>query len=719
MIMKFKTSIRSSLLLGMIAALLVTLVWTPSPASAAEELVKSIRYENTGPVSIIVDHTKEQLKLLADVEGVNMEKDVTDDATWTSSNAAAIKVEKGLLTPLTKGTSRITAKYKGFSVTLEASADYLYKEIKLSEEDEMELDLGSSNITIDAIAVNQDGTTKDITEEATWSSSSSSVATVDKGELTLIGEGTATITVKYKGLSDSVKIRVSSPYNGLKITHNGLELTVGGESLTLTALGELKDSEAVENLTEKVEWTSSNANIVKVEKGRLTPVGAGIADITAKYLGMTAEVQVISRLPYRALLLSQKGNLNLFPASAPVPVSALVVNLDASRLNITNQAEWSTSNPFAVSVSQGVVTAKDLGEATVTVKYMGLTNRFQVKVFPIFTEVKLEQSEISLFTNEVKNLPKALGTTLAEESFDYSGIAEWTTDNSEIAKVEAGKLVAGKSGTATLKARINGRELPLVVTVKEKVLMLEASTRQYSLVAGDESELPVVKAIMEDGSIETVTEKVEWKTSSPALLVKSTGMKALISGKATLTGTYLNKTLTIPVTIEQKLVKLDYEPATLELNPNQSKTIRVTGTFADEKKVSLASKMEWTTSNDHVASIKGSSVKAGALGTAVVKGRYQDKEVSIIVNVVPKLLRLELSNTSLQMNSGAAATVSLFAVYSNGEVKEVTDQAVWTSSAVLIAKASNGKIAAVKKGSASIKATYNGKSATVRVKVIK
>ena len=96
-----------------------------------------------------------------------------------------------------------------------------------------------------------------------WSSSNSSVASVDKnGKVTAKTKGTATITAKVDDVSASCKVTVNEPAK-TTIKLNKTKVTLGaGEPCTL---------KATVSPSQKVTWTSSNPKLVKVDSnGKLT-----------------------------------------------------------------------------------------------------------------------------------------------------------------------------------------------------------------------------------------------------------------------------------------------------------------------------------------------------------------------------------------------------------------------------------------------------------------
>lgn len=687
------------------------------PAAAADVVV-SLELEDEGPVHLYVGHDTAQLKALATLQGVSVPKDVTSAAVWASTSSSIVKVDKGKLTPVGAGTAKVTAKYEGQTVAVDVRVDYLYEAIRLSTDSAVTIDLQDETIKLTASAEEADGTLFDITDAAVWSTSDSSVATVIGGEVRLLKKGKATITAKYKGLSGSVTYTVNSPYESIQIVsgHDDYDFVVGQTDVKLEAIAELV-SGSLENISEQAEWTSSNPSAVAVENGRLTFKAQGIADITVTRFGHSDKINVISRLPYQALLLTPSTSQYLFVSDEPLELKVEVANDFESRTNVTALAEWKTSDPLVVSVDKGVVKPRSVGKATVTATYRGMTKTVQVTVMPVVNGLHLDETKLTMFKGEVASLPDVYGEDLNGVEYSFADIAEWESSNEDIVKIENGKLKAGVPGTATVTMRIRDETGAIAVTVKEKALALLPSAWEYSLVSGESDALPTVRALLEDGSEFDITSEIKWETSTPNLLLTGGTMRGLLSAKATLTGTYLNKKIAIPVTIVDKMTNVVVDPGTIELNPKRSKSIKVTGVNAAGKTVTLTRDVTWTSSNPDVATISGTSVRAVAPGSAVLTAVFQGQALQVQVKVVPKLQRVLLTEKSISLKQGQSQSFTLTAYYEDGTTRDVTSQATWTTSNVTIATVVNGKVTAVKKGSSTVKAKFENKSASLRVTV--
>lgn len=688
----------------------------PTSVFAASGDVTSIEFDtNESKIYLTVNETTEQLRVLANIEGSSTKKDVTNESTWTSSNTRIVKVDGGLILPLEKGTARITAKYKGAIKTIDVDVKFAIDDFKLDQPDKVEHKLGTEGLTVKALA---DGT-NDVTTEAKWTTSDDSVVKVSKGELTLVGLGTATITAEYKGLKASYSVKVVAPYQKLSIVPGeDQELLVGDAPVELKVFAKQSETDPGTDVTDKVELKSSNTSVATIEDGKLKPVALGKSTISVGYLGSTAKLDVYVRNPYEALILDQTDfvkNPVLFMNDS-ITVKAKVRNAASQSVDVTG--EWTFSNPLAVSVNGGVITARASGTSTIKVSYLGISKEFTVKVHPTVTKFETADKEVDVLKGESKSFPKITGTLLDDEKEDFSSAVTWTSSDEKVVTTEDGKIKAIEAGTATITGKIGSREVATVpVTVNEKVLVLLSDVEEYQLVMGRSIALPKVNAVLEDGEEKDVTSLVEWSLTGSAAVIKDGTLKGLTKGSTSLKGTYLNKDIKIPVVVEQEVVKIVVEPENIELNIKKSKSIKVTGYYSNGKTVSLSSKMNWSSSESSIVTVSKTSVKAVAEGTATITGSYQGKEVKVKVNVVPKLTKLTASDKKLDLKPGDVKTVTVTAEFDTGAKTSVGDSAVWTTSNSSVAKVTNGRIEAISKGTARIKGQYNSKTVTITVSI--
>ncbi len=303
-----------------------------------------------------------------------------DDARATVTYSTASNVvevsEDGEITPLKAGRAIVTATtHNGKKATATIVVTDTYAPSKISFEKSAE------TVFVDQSPITLSPTLYPDTARAklTWTSSNKKVATVDEdGIVTLLSEGTATITVKtHNSKSASVKLTVSDPTLPVKLTlinaDTGAELpakfswddTVDG-SLNLGTMAAAKGGDGYDADTGDIKWTSSAASVASIDQnGIVTYKKNGTVRFTAKTtrgsVSATVTVTFTKYIAVESITISATsltmlvgGTLQLIPSSLPVG------SLPCATLS------YSSSDESVVTVSSaGKLTAVGAGYATI------------------------------------------------------------------------------------------------------------------------------------------------------------------------------------------------------------------------------------------------------------------------------------------------------------------------------------------------------------------
>ena len=166
----------------------------------------------------------------------------------------------------------------------------------------------------------------------------------------------------------------------------------------------------------------------------------------------------------------------------------------------------------------------------------------------------------------------------------------------------------------------------------------------------------------------------------------------------------------IPVVIE--LASLNIKESDFTLAKGSSKTLTVEGTPAaafDKDAV------VWTSSNKNVATVENGEVKAVGVGTATITASLAGKSDTVKVTVDNPLTGITLDQTTLALEKNQSATLKV-----KYTPEDTTDSKTvkWESSDATVAKVDqNGKVTALKDGTATIKATVGKFTAECAVTV--
>lgn len=354
-------------------------------------------------------------------------------ASWKSSNTSVATVDgSGLVTAVKAGTATITATWKGFKRSCEVTV----KEKKLTLNKETATVYIGKTCRLEALT--------EPTAKVTWKSSDTSVATVEKGTVTGVKAGTATITAKANGITRKCKITVKNP--SLEISKTELTVyTVKSETLTATA-----------KPAETVIWKSSNTAIAKVSKnGQVTGVKEGKAIIRATANGLTKECKVTVKKPTLSL---NKETMELYTGKTGTVTATVTPSTTVS---------WKSSNTAIATVSSsGEVKGIAAGKVDITASANGISRTCTVTVKK--PTIKISQSTAALYKGQTLQLTAqtAPSTTI-----------KWTSANESRATVNGNGLVTAKAaGTVAIVASANGLSAGCVVTIKNCTLMLSSET---------------------------------------------------------------------------------------------------------------------------------------------------------------------------------------------------------------------------------------------------
>ena len=412
--------------------------YTP-PANVA---VSSVTLSKTSE-ELVIGNT---LQLAATISPSNAtEKNVT----WSSSNTTVASVSPtGLVTAKAEGSSNITASCGGKSATCKITVKKPAVAVTSVELDKSEITLDAEeSYTLKATVKPDNATDKTVT----WASSKTDIATVDNnGKVTGINNGVASVTASSGGKTASCKVTVVVKVKSISLSQTSATLGVD-ETVTLTA------TVSPDNAADKtVTWSTSNGSVATVSNGMVTAKKIGTATITAKAGDKSATCAVtVAATPVTSVTLNRTSAT--LKVNETVTLTATVKPDNATDKTVT----WSTSDASVASVSNGVVTAKKVGTATITAKAgdKSATCAVTVAATPV-TSVTLNRTSATLKVNETVTLT---ATVKPDDATDKT--VTWSTSDANVASVSNGVVTAKKVGTATITAEAGGKTAVCTITV--------------------------------------------------------------------------------------------------------------------------------------------------------------------------------------------------------------------------------------------------------------
>lgn len=366
-----------------------------------------------------------------------------------------------------------------------------------------------------------------------WTTSNSSIATVRNGVVTGYKTGMVIINGKYNG--DSIRIRASVIKEPtLEASSTSVSLKKGDTKTVSLQYG----GKALSGLD--AYWVSSDESVATVKRGEITAKANGTTVITAEYEGKSIKINVKVSGNQSGKLEANESKISLKKGEK----ETIKLTYDDEKL-AGSKATWKTSKSSVATVSDGVITAKAKGTATITAEYKGYKVEIEVSV-DNGSSALLEANETKLKMK--KGQEKTITLRYDDEKLNGSK-AEWKTSKSSVATVDDdGVVTAKKKGTATITATYKGEKVEIEVTVGDKgSSLLEADDTSLSLKKGDSETITLTY----DGTKLTGS-KASWSTSKSSVATVSTSgkVKAKAKGTATITAKYKGEEVEIKVTVK-------------------------------------------------------------------------------------------------------------------------------------------------------------------------
>jgi len=279
--------------------------------------------------------------------------DLTASATWSSSNrAVADVVAGGLATSFSQGGVTISASFGGVTgrATLRVTAAVL-QSITIAPADARVAKGLHQQLT--ATGHWSDGSTVDLSAYATWTSGTPAVAAVAPGGLAAALEpGETTVTASFTGLTATTTLTVTPAALATIAVAPPNPTRPSGLSQPFTATGSYTDG-TTQDLTAAVAWTSGAPAVATISAGgAATTAAPGTSTIAAALDGVTGSTLLTVSA---ATLLG----IEVTPAEPAVTVAtgiqlrAVGTYSDASTIDLTAQAAWTSGAPGVASVSAG------------------------------------------------------------------------------------------------------------------------------------------------------------------------------------------------------------------------------------------------------------------------------------------------------------------------------------------------------------------------------
>ena len=597
-------------------------------AIGANNITSSINITVKQPITgVSLDKTVLELErgetatIVASISPENNDGDRT--ITWKSSNDQVAIVEGGKVTAIGKGSADITVTTSnGLTAVCKVTVGVPLKSISFKDDVTSKILNKGEEFKLEVVYNPAD---TDADKTITWSSTDTSVATVENGKVKAIGGGETEIkATAVNGLEAICKVKVEVPLNSISIK-NETSIQFGQtEKLIVTY-------DPIDTTADKtIAWSSQNENIVKISTdGTIEGVGVGETTITAKGSNgqeVTCKVIVLPVELNSISIIEQNITLNKGENKT------LSVKFNPENTTDDKTITWSSDNEQVVTVNaEGLITAVGAGKATIMATVGEKTDTTEVEVKVPLESISLNETEKTL----IKGESLQLNVTYNPDDTTANKNVTWTSTDTSVAEVSSDGIVTAKGrGTAYIKAKVEDKEISCKIDVLVPLTEIEINKTNLELLKGQNDKL-TVKLIPEDT---TYTGTIEWSSSDESVVTVDkngniNGLKegtALITAKAIENGKEVISTTEVTVKeIPLDSIEIDISNFDLEIGKTEKLNI-----ICNPENTTDNINIEWSSSNEEVATIdQNGNIKALSVGTTVITAKVGEKTASVEVTV--------------------------------------------------------------------------------------
>jgi hypothetical protein len=403
------------------------------------------------------------------------ERNITTSVQWTAvsvSPTVATINSTGRATGLVPGTATITAKDPTTGVTQNASlvvTNATVTAIVVSPARQTIAPL--TQLSFSALGQFSDGTTQDITADATWASTNIAVATVTSsapnGIATGVSAGSTVIGAVLGGVAGGASLTVSSAspvsiaFPMVSPSATGVAI---GSTLFLQAVGTFSDG-TKQNINSSVVWsvTPSDGSIATVDKtGLVTGVAAGTATVKAQ-IGAVTHTETLN--------VQNASSIAVTPASVTIAggtataFDAVATLADGTTQDLTSSVTWVSATPATATISNGLVwggwaSGIAAGKSTIYAVLGGQSGQASVTVTSAtLTSVAITPTAPQSIALGSTQQYKATATFSDSTTQDLSYQVTWTSSDPPVAVVNLTGLATSTGVGSTMvkaSANING-----------------------------------------------------------------------------------------------------------------------------------------------------------------------------------------------------------------------------------------------------------------------
>ncbi len=377
----------------------------------------------------------------------NSTQNLTSSVTWSSSTTSVATMAGSVATAVGTGTSTIQAtsgSISGSTVLTVTPATLVSIAVTPANSSMV---VGATPVQYTATGTYSDSTTQNLTSSVTWSSLTTTIASITSGGLvTPVAKGSTTIQATSGSITGSTGLTVTTALVSIAVTPANPSIAKG-RTQAFTATGTYSDN-STQNITSSVTWTSGTTTVATITSGGVaTAAGTGTSTIQATSGSISGSTVLTVTAPTLVSIAVTPANSSMVVGATPVQYTATGTYSDNSTQNLTSSMTWtSTTTATATITSGGLVTPVAAGSTAIQATSGSIVGSTALTVT---AASGITLSSVTLSPAAVTGGRSSSGTVTLSSAAPAGGLLVTLSSNNLAATAPANVTVASGSRTAT------------------------------------------------------------------------------------------------------------------------------------------------------------------------------------------------------------------------------------------------------------------------------
>lgn len=570
--------------------------------------------------------------------------------------------------------------------------------------------------SFEALGVYADGTSLNISNQVSWSSATTTVATVNtSGMVRALTTGSSMISAAFAGKSGQTTVTVLDATLVSLTVAPTTSSAISGNTVQYSATG-IYSNGTSQSLTSVVAWTSSDTAIAslnpnrQVDSGLASAKNAGTTTITASLSNINASgTLTVSAATLLELAITPNNPTLIAGLSQQMTVIGTYNNNTV--VNLTTQAVWLPTDLNIVTMNDsgnsnsGLATAKSVGTTVVSASFGGKTSSTQILVTnPELLSLSVTPATMEMVAGLTQQY-RALGVYNNGTTADITSLVTWSSSDTTVAFLNAnltpasGLATGANQGSTQIVASWSTPNAPItasasLVVNSATVTSITVTPQNPQLINGYSQQF-VATALYSNQANADITAIASWSSNNPSVVTMNpngqpqSGLATSVApGTAIITATIDNLTSgsTQLSVVDAALSSIVISPLNTNVTAGSSVQFSAVGTFSNGTVMTVTHAVVWQTSDPSVASFNPNFTEASGLATGLLIGNVDVIATLGAVQVktnftvsAATLVNIAITPVAPTISVNQSLPLQLTGTYTDGSVANLTNDAVWSS----------------------------------------